>query len=245
MSTDTSSVVIHEHLESFMEWFRKRAWVRRLEVQECRLDELPSWVVDGASGRRRKAPFFFELIGLLVQAVGGGRNVVAWDQPGIKQPDGTVGLVIDGSGGFILLRVLGEPGSRGLMVNGVNTHVLVAPPIQFSPGQLELHRRAKAGERGPDGQPLKPTPLADLVEDTERFHHQWQSSAEDPGRFVDKVNRVGVVTAHHRRDLEPDFAALDEDTRADLAWVTPHVLRNLLGNGLATSHVRAALSVLW
>lgn len=235
-------IAIFWDYSEFESFFFERAEKLALVTEDCSLSELaPDWIVDEDSLRRPDGEFF-KVRGRKVTS-SGGHNVRRWKQPMIFQPSGTVACVFDDGTNLFLVRCLAEPGSIGLQIAGQNTRVLVAPSLQFSPGQLELHRRAERGEVRPDGEPYKPTPLAGVISG-DRFKARWEVSNEDPGRFAEKVNRIGLIHIPSLAALDHDLELMAAEAQANFAWVSLEVLRVIRVRGLMNSHLRSVMAML-
>lgn len=232
-----------------------------MEVDECDLCELePDWTSSSMAITRPDGRFF-QIRGVNVTRAA-GREVSGWKQPTIcRDGGGYVALItLDSHNpaleGLMLVRMKGEPGNRGMWVPGekapMNTHVLVAPPVQFSQGNLDNHRMALRGVLDSRGQPCKPVPFASLaLEDVcpaWASKVTWHEAAEDGGRFYLKTNRYGVAEVDERQvdQLEADIETTGQPEH--FAWISRRVLRDLfrhpLDNCLASGHLRSVSSLL-
>ncbi|MBI5370104.1 NDP-hexose 2,3-dehydratase family protein [Candidatus Uhrbacteria bacterium] len=236
--------------EDFEVWARARAEQLAMNIEICGLDRLsPDWIMPDQSGVQIMHRFglFFRVGGLRVVRYLLG----TWGQPMFFQPNGHVGLILaEGSTSadrFLLVQMFAEPGNVGINLDGVNTRVLAGPPIQFSPGKLEQHRRALAGELDDKGQGFKPVPFADVAMD----HHNlpdwarsalWQGAVEDGGRFFEKVNRYGVITVKDPDDVDGEIQRTGQPE--NFAWVSLMVWRQMRDCGLINGHLRAIASLL-
>jgi hypothetical protein len=129
--------------------------------------------------------------------------------------------------------------------------VLVCPPVQFSKGNLENHRRALRGELDVMGNPYRPVPFADLAPGEPQLSwiskRHWHRAVEDGGRFFLKENMYGLVQVNETRlgDLEAMVHSTGQSE--DFAWITKNVLRMIFVSRtgqLANGHLRSVCSLL-
>lgn len=254
-------IPIFEQFDRFLLWARTRARALAMEVQECDLCELePDWTTSSMAVTRLDGRFF-QVHGVNVTRAA-GREVSGWKQPMLcLDGGGYVALITldshnPATESRMLVRMKAEPGNRGMWVPGekapMNTHVLVAPPAQFSQGNLENHRRALRGELDPNGVPYGPVPFASLaLEDacpTWASTVTWHEAVEDGGRFYLKTNRYGVAEVDERMEeqLEEEIKATGQSEH--FAWISRGVLRGIfrhpLDNCLASGHLRSVASLL-
>ncbi len=203
-----------------------------------------AWIADRKSLRRRDRRFM-RGIGVRVGNPS-GTPVSGWRQFMIAGDHGgrivLITAVIDGEY-HLLVRLRGEPGNIGIQVDGVDTCVLVTPPLQFSRSNLEHHRRALRGDIDDGGKPVKRIPLADLVR--RRDIEWWYRQPVDGGRFWRKWNNYGIL--HLGNDLSKIGAIEAALTAtgpgaADFAWISFEVLRQALRARLINSDLRAVLA---
>ncbi len=222
-------------------------------VEPCTLPDLaPDWVVGDDLARPDRA--FFVVEGRRITHAA-GREMGRWVQPLIaketkgyiaflRASGGGMARVIDDPNGF-LIRAKAEPGNRGYSVDDVDTCVLVAPPVQFSQGNLGLHRKALAGELDKNGNPIKRVPFASAaLEPAPSWVRKavWEDGPEDGGRFDKKVNRYGRISVTNVEHLTDELTLTGQPD--DFAWVTLPLLREIRRHGLGNGCFRSALSML-
>lgn len=256
-------IQIFRKFDHFRSWAEERARALAMEAHTVSIPELePDWEVSEGVLRRPDGRFF-TVRGVQVTHAA-GREVSGWGQPMVCDDDsGFVAIITRRSGVLVnrepvLVRMKGEPGNRGMFVEvdgkPFNTRVLVCPPVQFSQGNLDNHRRALKGELDPKGKPYKRVPFASLaLKDALpawAVIAPWQDAAEDGGRFFEKINRYGHVPAFG--DREDQLASEIEATGQgeDFAWISRDILRNIFRltlrsrNCLANFHLRSVCSLL-
>ncbi len=222
--------------EDFKGYLLERAGINALVVEPCPLSECKGWEVSSDHVGRPDGKFF-QLVGRRVRAAN-GREESFWFQPMIVEVDtGYVGLVFAKSEGKLLVRVKGEPGNKGVEIDGQDTHVLVSPPLQFSRSNLNLNDRVLRGEITDRA----PIPLAHLHNDA-RFPHQSADAKEDGGRFAGKVNTYDLIIVPNLEVLEADIQA--DKQRDDFAWVSLQLFAELGRQGLLNGHLRSVASTL-
>ncbi len=256
---------VFEDVESFMRYFRARAEVLAMDARRTTLARCePVWrvfgkmfngLIDGRTVRTfiakevaRKDGRFFRIAGVEISAPL-GREVRSWCQPMIiGDGGGYVALVEQEATRHHLVRLKAEPGNIGIQVEGKNTRVLVAPPIQFSRSNLEHNQRALRGETDEGGHPIRPIPMTSIVTDgryaTLEDMDFWERAVEDGGRFYEKVNRYGLIEVTRREELDGDIQALPEEDRENFCWITLELLLQLRRRGLINGHMRSGMSLI-
>ena len=240
-----------QDFDGFLAWAMERAAALAMEVEPCPLGELaPDWVV-GDSIARPDGGFFTVEGRRIVRAA--GREISGWKQPLIaKETAGFVAFLRtnnhfspSGRDGF-LVRVKAEPGNYGIQLPGdLDSCVLVAPPVQFSKGNLANHERALRGENDAQGRPIKRVPFASaaLPKPPSWVRNVvWEDGVEDGGRFDKKRNRYGRISITDPAHILDEVAltgAVD-----DFAWVDLPLLREIRRHGLGNGFLRSALSML-
>lgn len=227
---------IFSKFEEFNAYLLERAAINALVVEECPLSECKGWEVTGDRVARPDGKFF-QLVGRRIRAAN-GREETSWYQPMIVEMDsGYVGIVSAPSEGKVLVRVKGEPGNKGVEIDGKDTHVLVSPPLQFSRSNLALNDQVLKGEVTGRA----PIPLAHLYNDA-RFSHHPVEAKEDGGRFTQKVNFYDLVAVPSLEALESDIQA--DKQRDDFAWISLPLFAELGRRGLLNGHLRSIMSLL-
>jgi hypothetical protein len=245
---------------TFVLWARKRAQALAMKVEECGLCELePQWTTMTTEISRPDGAFF-KVRGVNVTHAA-GREVSGWKQPMICENGiGYVALITHdfhnpNQDGMALVRIKTEPGNLGITLvcledDNANTRALVCPPVQFSKGNLENHRRALLGENDPNGKPYMCVPFADLALEESLPDWvdtaSWCQASEDGGRFFEKLNRYGHISV--KNGMLEQIGDVVEATGQpeDFAWVSRSVLRRVLTcqGRLANGHLRSVASLL-
>ncbi len=239
---------VFERPDEFCAWAIDRASALAMEVERVPLSVLaPTWMTDETKISRQDGQFF-SVEGFQIKR-SGGREVSGWGQPMIVQSTGYVGLIrkfgsrIDPD--KLLVRLFPEPGNIGFIVDDTNTRVLVGPPIQFSTGNLENHRKAMRGELDSNGKPYKPVPFASIATEEKPTwvnFATWEDAVEDGGRFYEKVNSYVVVNVSSFEDVEEEIQLSGQPE--NFAWININHWRILRQSGLINGHMRAVSSLL-
>lgn len=238
----SNSVLLFDQMEDFLDWIQARARSLAMQVEERSLQEISPWVLQEGKILNPLVSFFWV----------GGLSVVnsligRWSQPMIfGQTDGHVALIID-SDGNVLVQATAEPGNLGIEIDGVNTRVLVGPPIQFSQGKLELHEKALRGECRPGGDPYQRVPFVGLVQATigEEGVHSRQTvrAVEDGGRFFEKENKYHLVTVDGWQPVADQVAQTSHPEC--FVWVTRELFSQIMHEPrLPNGHLRSVASLL-
>jgi len=239
---------VFERPDEFCAWAIDRASVLAMEVERVPLSLLaPTWMADEIKIARQDGQFF-SVEGFEVKR-SGGREVSGWGQPMFVQPTGYVGLIrkfgsrVDPD--KLLVRLFPEPGNIGFIVDGVNTRVLVGPPIQFSTGNLTNHVKAMKNELDTSGKPYRPVPFASIAGSQKP---EWvnyatlEDAVEDGGRFYEKLNRYVVVNVSSLEDVEGEVQLSGQPE--NFAWININHWRILRNSGLLNGHMRSVSSML-
>lgn len=246
---ETKLTKVFTSSERFRAWAQERAIELAMDVERVSLSSLaPTWVVTEEKLARPDGQFFSVEGVRVVRSA--GREVSGWSQPIIVQPSGSVALIqwLGNASTFtrdLLVRVMAEPGNRGIEIRAVNTRVLVCPPVQFSPGNLAQHGKAIRGELNLDGRPYKRVPFADLASypmPNWVTSAWWEDAVEDGGRFFEKRNRYGLISVKTREAVEDEIQATGQPE--NFAWIHTGTLHELRVMGYLSGHMRSVLSLL-
>ncbi|MBI4713960.1 NDP-hexose 2,3-dehydratase family protein [Candidatus Uhrbacteria bacterium] len=237
------------HSEEFRRWAKERAVELTMKVDLVSLSSLaPTWMTDNESISRPDGQFF-KVVGVNISR-SGGREISGWGQPMISQPSGFVALIrwfgnADIRTNEVLVRLFPEPGNKGIEIDGVNTRVLVGPPIQFSPGNLENHQKALRGECDKNGNPYRSVPFASVALETKpewAVYVDWENAVEDGGRFFEKLNRYGTILVRSRDVVESEILSTGQPE--NFAWISLSALRDLRRLGYLNGHMHSLMSLL-
>lgn len=242
------SVPEFRHPEDFFLFLVARAQALAMEVELAPLSACaPAWDVNSEAVYRPDGGFF-RVDGLVVKKAA-GREVSGWKQPILtRDAGGKIAIVTAddpefGQDFLFLVRAKAEPGNKGVTLpDGTNSRVLVSAPLQFSLTNLERHSKARRGEPDDKGNPIKPVPIADLLDDAGVSEQFWEDGVEDGGRFFEKTNRYGHLRVTDRSVADKHVIASPEVH--DFAWVTRDVLAQARREAQLNFHLRATLSML-
>lgn len=246
---ETKLTKVFSSSERFRAWAQERSTELAMDVERVSLSSLaPTWVVTEERLARPDGQFFSVEGVRVVRSA--GREVSGWSQPMMFQPPGHVGLIqwLGNANTLtrdLLVRVMAEPGNRGIEISGVNTRVLVGPPVQFSPGNLAQHGRAIRGELDSDGRPYKRVPFADLASYSIPnwvTSAWWEDAVEDGGRFFEKKNRYGLISVKTREAVEDEIQATGQPE--NFVWISIGFLHDLRVMGYLNGHLRSLMSML-
>lgn len=215
----------YDDIENLKKWLEPAAQRLAMVVDPDRpLYDLAPWVYTGLKFLRMKKGDdgvmvpdrrFFEIIGGWIKSAG-GREVPWWMQLFIREyGKGHIAILID-EDDYVLLRAKGEPGTSGIVVNGVNTRVSLTPTCQFSDGNFKSHNEDKKDQKD-----VKPVPFAELAG---RTNVTWARVITDPGRFWEKVN---LVTSIRTTRTEAEHQAEATGQVEDFVWVHMRCLHKL------------------
>lgn len=216
-----------EGVEVALAWLQARAEVLKMDVTEVPLADVPGWTFDfrrivNAMGR------FYEIVGVVVRA-NTGREVREWGQHLFNHTSGPGNVVLavaswDGRD-WVLLRAMAEPGSKGaVLADGTDSHVLFTPTAQISASNLEKH--------GADAVPFAMLATTAGV--------RWQRPQEDPGRFRNKVNNIGLLYCM-RETAEAQIDRFADNT-GDFVWLPLNVVEELGQRSMITDFVLKCLA---
>ncbi len=219
--------------EEFMAFALKRASELSMGVHKASLSVCDGWKVTQDvifhPNRRR-----FYCCGIHIHKIR-NREVSGRAQPMIcEETVGHAAVVVCRN--LVLVRLKAEPGNIGIQVEGNNTRVLVAPPIQFSRSNLEHNQRALRGETDEGGQAIKPVPLAGLLSHG-RYRPIWHPVPQDGNRFYEKVDFVAAVSISSLEEINQDFEGLSLEDRRDFAWIDREMLFDLMRKGYASPYL--------
>lgn len=232
-------------MHDLSEWLRERARAHAMSVEGITRSECRRWV-SGENGVDRDDGRFMGLAYLRVRT--NGREVAEWDQIALIERDapGTLGTVVlvARDNGDVLVRAIAEPCNVGIEVDGVSTHTLFGPSIQYSG-----HNRIAHAQDGADdaGRAASPTPLIGFFENPDVSDRiLWQRAAGSGGRHR-QVIQLGLLIVvpddvHLRGEL--DQAVAGNKDAQDFRWVTRDELREIYYAGLANHHLRSCSSLL-
>jgi len=237
-------VVLHiDSIDDLVTFLQARAEALAMGAAECGLNELgPDWEVIPRIIHSLKG--FFDFIGVNITKAN-GREVAGWKQPMIRDAGGVVAVVrqkcvplMDADGvcidqSYFLVRAKAEPGNIGFpLAGGVNSRVLLSPPLQFSMANLQ---------NNPGKIPL----VALVLDDNGQCMLTTEPAPEDGGRFYEKVNQYSLVdiAVGQGRAISDEIEKLGPGA-ADFAWIKDSLLRGMFRAGWANGHLRSAMSLL-
>ena len=226
-------------------WILARASSLAMVVEPCTLDDLqPEWIADSDSIRSADGRFFSVEGRHIVQS--SGREASGWKQPIIAdEPLAFAAIIRTLSSKWYLVRAKAEPGNVGIKIDGTDSHVLFAPPVQFSQGNFENHQKALCGELDQNGQPYHCVPFASAALPVlpEWAHSaRWESTCADGARFDRKIVNLGCISVKSPDHLADELAL--SGSAQDFVWVSLPVLRHIRQVGWANGLLVSTMGLL-